>query len=260
MEPRIPEDMATEGSIDERAGVVDGIRVDIVRLHESWMELLFPRQRGTAHSVLGKWKPSTTLDRAKYRAWGALGVLVVSILYPLALFGFATRFYARRLDSVEARFGLLGVLLLSVLVWGGLTALARIRFDPAGFYAVAAASVVAIVAAGLSVIFYRLDGRPVTVLFAYPTAVTALFLPPVVAALYSPALSEAIFPGSTTLAAWLLDNVAPGRLAAYLRSNFDLEGLAYVAMWFGIAIPLGWVLGIMVALANVVRPADSDDD
>jgi len=26
-------------------GVVEGVRVDLRRLHESWMELFFPRQR-----------------------------------------------------------------------------------------------------------------------------------------------------------------------------------------------------------------------
>jgi hypothetical protein len=106
--------------------------------------------------------------------------------------------------------------------------------------------------------FVRLDGRPVTVLFAYPFAMTAIFLPPVVAALFSPAVAEAVIPGSETLAIWLLDNVAPDSVASYLRGNFDLEGLMYVVMWFGIAVPLGWVLGTMVSLADVVRPKSTE--
>lgn len=248
--------MATEPGTDERAGVVDGIRVDVTRLHETWMELLFPRQRGANHSVLGKWKPTTTADVVKYRLWSALGVLVVAIGYPLALIGFAARFYSRRIDSGATRIGALGVLLLSVVVWGALTAAARVRFGATaeGFYAVAAASVVAVISAVLAYGFTRLDGRPVTILFAYPSAMTAIFLPPVVAALFSPAIAEAVIPGSETLAIWLLDNVAPDSVASYLRGNFDLEGLMYVVMWFGIAVPLGWFLGILVTLADVVRP------
>jgi len=252
--------MATEPGTDERAGVVDGIRVDVTRLHETWMELLFPRQRGANHSVLGKWKPTTTGDVVKYRIWSAIGVLVVAVGYPLALVGFAARFYSRRIDSGATRLGALGVLLLSVVVWGALTLAARVRFGAAaeGFYAVAAASVVAVISAMFAYGFVRLDGRPVTVLLAYPFAMTAIFLPPVVAALFSPAVAEAVIPGSETLAIWLLDNVAPDSVASYLRGNFDLEGLMYVVMWFGIAVPLGWVLGTMVSLADVVRPKSAE--
>ena len=54
---------------------------------------------------------------------------------------------------------------------------------------VAAAGGVATVAAGLAVVLSRRGGRLTSVLLAYPAAMTALFLPPVVAALYSPALA-----------------------------------------------------------------------
>jgi hypothetical protein len=252
--------MATEPRTDDRSGILDGIRVDVVRLHETWMELLFPRQRGASHSVLGKWQPSTTGDRVKYRLWSALGVLIVAIGYPLALLGFAARFYSRRIDSGATRLGAIGVLVLSALVWGALTLAARIQFGPAsqGFFAVAAASVVAVISAVLAYGFTKLDGRPVTVLFAYPAAMTAIFLPPVVAALFSPTVADAVLPGSENLAIFLLDNVAPDRVAAYLRANFDLRGAMYLVMWFGIAVPLGWLLGILVTLADVVRPTDGE--
>lgn len=249
--------MATE----DREGVVDGVRVDVVRLHETWMELLFPRQRSAEHSVLGKWSPTSTADRVKYRAWYALGVPLVAVLYPLLLLGFATRFYARRFDSATTRIGLAGTVLLAVVVWGALTALARVRLPSAeGFYAVAGASAVAVVAAGLAVGFQQLDGRPVTVLFAYPMAMTAIFLPPVVAALYDPALSG-VLSGSEALADWLLDNVfALFGLDRTIREQYELEGAAYVLMWFGISVPLGWLLGGVVTLADLVRPTDEQSE
>ncbi|WP_255150650.1 hypothetical protein [Halorarius halobius] len=253
--------MATEGQQEERAGVVDGIKVDVVRLHETWMELLFPRQRGAAHSVLGKWKPTTTADTVKYRLWAALGVPIIALLYPLALAGFAARFYSRRIDRGVARVGLVGVVLLAVLAWGALTFAARVQFGASaeGFYAVAAASLTAVLASVLAVVFTRVDGRPVTVLLAYPFGMTAIFLPPVVAALYSPVVADAVLPGSYDLAVWFLDNVAPEPLAEFLRGTYDLEGVAYVLMWFGIAVPLGWLLGLLVSLADVVRPKGDGD-
>ncbi|PSP57708.1 hypothetical protein BRC72_07060 [Halobacteriales archaeon QH_7_66_36] len=245
----------------ERDGLVSGIKFDVVTLHETWMELVFPRQRGHAHSVLGKWTPSTTGDRLKYRVWAAIGVPIIAILYPLALVGFATRFYTRRIDSGVTRIGAVGVLVVGVVVWGGLTALARIRFGATaeGFYAVAAASVTAVIASLLAYGFLRVDGRPVTVIFAYPFATTAVFLPPVVAALYSPTVANAVLPRSFDLAVWFLDNVAPSSLATFLRSQYDLEGVAYVIMWFAVAVPLGWLLGLVVTLADVVRPTGDED-
>ena len=126
-------------------GVIGAIRIDLVRLYRLWMAILFPRQH-KSHSVLGKWRPETTLETAKYRVWGALGVVSLVALYPLALLGLATRFYARRIDRTAASIGLVGVVLASVLVWGLLTAVAQVRFAPRGFLAVAAAGVGGILA------------------------------------------------------------------------------------------------------------------
>ncbi|MDZ7746144.1 MAG: hypothetical protein U5K28_06400 [Halobacteriales archaeon] len=247
------------GKSRERDGILHGLKVDIVALHESWMQLVFPRQRGREHSVLGKWEPTTTGDKLKYQLWSLLGIPLVAVIYPFVLAGLAVRFHASRLDNSIARAGGAGILLLAILLWGGLTVAARYRFGATaeGFYAVAAASVTAVVATLLALGFRRLDGRVVTVLFGYPFATTALFLPPVVAALYSPTIADAVFPRSFDLAVYFLDNVAPPALAETLRASYDLEGVAYVIMWFGIAIPLGWLLGVVVTLANVVRPTES---
>ncbi len=190
-----------------------------------------------------------------YRVWGGVGAFVVALLYPFVLFGFAARYYTSRIDRTAASLGVLGVMLLSVVVWGGLAALARIRFTQEGFLAVLAAGGVATVAAVLAYLTSKYGGRITTVLFAYPFGMTALFLPPVVAALYSPTISAVVFPNSESIAVWLLDNVlAYGNVNDYLRTRYDLEGLAYVGMWFGIAVPLDWVLGVLVTLANLMRP------
>ncbi|MES3516971.1 MAG: hypothetical protein PPP58_04820 [Natronomonas sp.] len=245
-------------------GLLTGVKIDVVRLHETWMELLFPRQRTAVHAVLGKWKPRTRGDRIKYRIWGVIGVPIVAVLYPFLLVGFFARFNARRLDSATTRLGLLGVLLATAVVWGLLTALARLRFDLTGFLAVGAASVVAVVSAGLAVGFRRLGGRVTTVVFAYPMAMNALFLPPVVAALFEPSLSF-ILDSSRNFALFMRDSVFVGPLSPVwdlISARFELAGIGYVLMWVSIAVPLGWILGCTVTLADLVRPqgSKSEDD
>lgn len=239
-------------------GLVEALKIDVVRLHETWMELVFPRQRTAVHSVLGKWKPRTRGDTIKYRLWAALGVPVVAVLYPLLLVGFFVRFNARRFDSASTRLGVIGVVIATAILWGALTALARIRLDPTGFVAVGAASAVAVVSAGLAAIFTRVGGRVTTVVLAYPMAMNALFLPPVVAALFDPSLSG-VLEASESLAIYLLDNVLfVGGINEFLRENYSLEGMGFVLMWVGIAVPLGWFLGCVVTLADLIRPRKAD--
>ncbi len=242
----------------QRGGLVAAVRVDLVRLHETWMELLFPRQRDPEHSVLGKWQPTTTSGRVAYRLWGAVGVPVVGVLYPLLLLGFATRFYSRRFDSVETRLGLGGVVLLAVVVWGALTVLARFQFSTEGFLAVAAASAVAVVSAGLAVVFSRVGGRATTVLIAYPFAMTAIFLPPVVAAVFG--LDPAgVLPSTKDLARTVRDAL-PAAISDPITDRFDFTNVTLVLIWVLISVPLGWLLGAVVTLADLVRPADDEDE
>lgn len=240
-------------------GFADAILIDLKRLHATWMELVFPRQR-VEHSVLGKWKPSTTSGTIAYRVWAAIGILVVGFLYPLVLAGLATRFYSRRIDSAVATLGIVGVVVVAAALWGILTVIAHFQFSQEGFLAVAAAATVATVSAGLSAAFVKIGGRGTTVLFAYPAAMNAIFLPPTVAALFSGLMWELVFHRSDEIAIWILDTFLwLGGLNDLLRATFDLEeGFALVAMWAAIAVPLGWFLGVLVTLADVVRPKRRD--
>jgi len=240
------------------SSIVAGAQYDLRTLHGLWMAIAFPQLR-ESHPVMGQWHPETTVQRVAYRLWSVLGGLGLLVGYPLTVFGFAVRFYVRRFDRTTTRIGVVGTVVLAIVVWGGLTALARLRFSTEGFLAVAAAGTVAVVATVLALVFSRLGGRLTTVVVAYPFAVVAVFLPPVVAALYSPTLAGVVFPESESLAIWLLDNVlVVGDLNALLRARFDLAGFAYVGMWTGLAVPVGWTLGFVVTLANLVRPSDPD--
>jgi len=240
-------------------GLVGAIRIDLKRLHETWMELIYPRQLNAEQTVLGKWRPDTTGSLFAYRLWAAVGVPLIALLYPIVLFGYFLRFQTRGVDSAATRIGVAGVVALSVVVWGALSLVAEfgLSMGTTGVIAVVAAGVVATISAVLALITSRIGGRLSTVLVSYPLAVTAIFLPPAVAGLYSQAVADQVFPQSESLAIWLLDNVLTvGDLNQYLRDNYQLQGPAYVAMWFGIAVPVGWVLGTIVTLADYVRPKD----
>lgn len=229
------------------------IMVDVRRLHDSWMSIAFPRQH--THNVLGRWRPQTTRGRITFWLWFLIGAPLVALLYPLVLAGFMFRFYAVKLDSTAARLGILGVMGVFILAWGALALVALVQLPTDAFLAVLAAAIVATISGALAVAFGRIGGRVTTVVLAYPFAMTALFLPPVVAALVTPSLEPYVLEPSYDFAAWMLRNpLAVGGINEYLWATFDLEGPMYAAMWFAIAVPVGWLLGILVTLANVVRP------
>jgi len=238
-------------------GLADAIRFDLSRMHETWMEVFYPRQRDAEDTVLGKWTPDGGLQLYLYRLWSAVGVPVVAVLYPIVLFGYFVRFQARRVNLTAARLGFVGVVLLFVVLWGGLSALVYFElsemFSAGGVVAIAAASGVAVISAALAFGFWVLDGRPVTVLLAYPFAMTAIFLPPVVAALYSEAVAEVVLTRSDSLASWSLDRI-PALIETYLVENYDRDKFAHVIIWFAVSFPVGWILGIVVTLADLVRP------
>ncbi|RQG98437.1 hypothetical protein [Natrarchaeobius oligotrophus] len=237
-------------------GIVGAIRADLERLHGAWMELVFPRQRGRGHSVMGKWKPESLPQKIGYHGWSVLGTIGLLVLYPLTVLGFATRYYAVKLDSTRTRLGIVGVTGVAIVAWGTLTVIAHLRLPFDAFLAVAAASGVGIVSAALAAGFSKVGGRLTSVLFAYPFAMTAIFLPPVVAALVTPTLQPYVLDPSYDFAVWILDTILHvGGLNEWLRANFTLEGAAYAAMWVGISFPLGWFLGIPIALADLVRPS-----
>ena len=249
----------TEADVDD-LGLVELIANDLERLHDGWMGLVFSHQRNP-HPVLGKGKPSSTSGQLGYRLWSLLGVPLLAIGYPLAVLGLFVRFHSRRLHRTTTVIGLLGVVVLSVVAWGLLVAFTYVRnYSFEGMVAVAAGGVTATISAVLAVTFSRIGGRITTVVLAYPFGVTALFLPPVVAAMYSPTIASMVLPQSESLAIWLLDNpLQVAGIADRLRASFDLIGFAYVGMWFGIATPVGWVLGILVTMADLIRPSGLEE-
>lgn len=240
-------------------GLVGAIKHDLRVMHETWMEFVFPRQRGASNTVLGKWQPQETGEVISYRLWSAFGVPSVALVYPLVLVGYFVRFQTRRINLTAVRLGLVGVIGLFALLWGGLTAIAYFQFPNAftdgGITAIVAASAVAIVSAALSFGFWRLGGRFVTVLLAYPFAMTAIFLPPIVAALFSTAVADVVLTRSDSIWQWFVfEGPALFGLVDYLVENYDRDELAHVVIWFAVSVPVGWALGTVVTLADLLRP------
>jgi len=248
-------------SVGNRQGVVEAVRFDLNKFHETWMELLYPRQRGASDTVLGKWQPQTTREKITYNVWAALGALAVAVLYPLALFGVVVRFHARKIDVSVQKLGAVGVVLLTILLWGGLSALVEFRlqaqFSSREANAIIAASVVAILSSALAVLFRSVGGRITTVVFAYPFGMTAIFLPPVVAALVSDDIAQFSILYAEQIAELARAQVLePVGLRDEFADRFDMTEFAYVLIWVGISVPLGWLLGTTVALADFIRPTD----
>ncbi|MFW6435012.1 MAG: hypothetical protein ACOCY1_01385 [Halovenus sp.] len=237
-------------------GLTDAIRYDLRLLHETWMGLFYPRQRNAEDTVLGKYRPDETAKLIAYRALSAFGVPIVALLYPLLLTGYFVRFQARKLNVTAARLGLIGVIAVFVLLWGGLVALIWFGFSDTfttvEIIAIAAAGGVAVVSSALSYAFWRIGGRGTTVLLAYPFAMTALFLPPIVAALLHPALEDIIIARSDEMARWMFRN-GPDALTEPL-DRFDRQESHHVIIWFVISFPVGWILGTLVTLADLIRP------
>lgn len=236
--------------------LIEAIQRDLVLLHTRWMGLLFPQQNVTGGPGLKRWVPTSTSGWVTYHGWSVLGTATLLVAYPLALLGLIVRFYAWRIGRIAFGLGVIGASLVSAVGWGILLAVAYLYGIPLeGIVSVAIASVVAIGSAVLAMGFARANGRWTTVLLAYPFAVTALFLPPVVAALYSPTIATVVFPMSIRLANWILNTMLTvGDINRILVEQFTLVGGAYIGMWLAISVSIGWLLGLLVTLADLTRP------
>ncbi len=95
-------------------GVVGGIRIDLNRLHETWMELVYPRQRIAIVSVL-QLVVLLAVGMAALTVWQVrIGGLLVGAGFLGIVVGMAAR-QTRRIDGTATRLGVVGVVLLSVL-------------------------------------------------------------------------------------------------------------------------------------------------
>jgi hypothetical protein len=236
--------------------LVAAIKADLIGLLTTWRKLLFSME-SHGHPVRDRWRPETARSRLAFWTWSGLGAVLIGAAYPFAVAGFWARYVTGRLNRIATGLGVVALVAVVAVTWGVLTVFAWGQLPASGFKAVLTASVVATVSTALAWGTARTGGRRLTLVAAYPFVVAAICLPPVTAALFSPTLGEVILPRSTSLAVWLLDNVlVVGDLNALIRQEFNLSGVAFVGMWAGLAVPIGWGLGLLVGFANAVRPRD----
>jgi hypothetical protein len=141
-------------------GLLGAIGIDLRVLHETWMELLFPRQRDVSDTAFEKWRPETPGQTVAYYLWALAGLFAVTVGYPLLLAGYFVRYQTRKVGAAGARLGFLGIVVLFALVWGGLTATVAVRssaFQEGAVVALAAASGVSVVSAALSFLCWRVQ-------------------------------------------------------------------------------------------------------
>lgn len=234
--------------------LVAGVRDDIRAFHRLWMDLAFGQKRREESDLMGRWKPQSPALRLAYVVWSGAGYAFIFLLYPFAFLAFLLRASATKIDRTAATLGFLGVFVTTLIVWGGLSTAAYVHLPWEGFLGVAAATVTAAVSSVVALLAARTAGRMVTVAVSYPFAINVFVLPPFVTALHSDSVSAALFPASYDIAVWILDNILwVGGLNEMLRTAFTLEGVYHVGMWFAIAFPVGWSLGLVVTVAAAVQ-------
>lgn len=132
---------------------------------------------------------------------------------------------------------------ITIVVWGLSIIYGAVRFGHSGLVALIGASMFAVLSAGIATLFYLAPGKVKTVALAYPFGLNVVFLPPTVIALYEPHFSFILWQ-STLFANFVATHIlGPIGLEHFFRTTFDLEGEAYLIMWFAVAFPVGWILG-----------------
>lgn len=236
------------------------ISSDIEWLHRRWMSLLFPHQL-EPHPVLGYYEPDTVWKRVGYMIWGVLGKILSLAVYPLVLIGYLLQQTVHKISITAHSLGIGQTLLFFALVWSGLaSSILYVEGNQNGI-AVAVAGVVALGATILAFAAQRTGTRSRTVLIAYPAAYTALFLPPITAAVLSPLIGDAVLHYSILFAELLLSTVgAEIGVSEWFRNSFELTGHYHIIMWFSVATIIGWLTGVAVTLADVLRTVELSDE
>lgn len=248
-------------SLDEvPARLKRGLVEDLTRLHEVWMELVFPRQRTYHRSVLGKWRPTTGIDRAKYYSWGMIGIAVLTVLYPALILGLVTRTTTQQLDAGVESLGLVGAGAVLTVAWGGVAALATVAMPARVGYYVVGACLLGLGSAGLIVWIAGARRSPSAALLLYPAGVTSVLLPPLAMLLFSGQVGGWVFPRDAAIAEVLLNNLARAVGAERLLGQGPvLRGAVYALLWIVVALPAGVALERLVGFADTIRPEQAAD-
>lgn len=234
--------------------VISSIRADLYRLYSTWMSMRYPRF-DNPHSVVGKYNPDGFSDTALYYSWSLIGAIWAILLYPFVLIGLGLNLVGSGLKSAVYRLGFIGTSIVILISWGGLVGGMIYLYgfqDSISVILSVAVSIIAVIVAAAS---HKYLGSRGMVLVGYPAIYTALFLPPITAAVVSPDVGGDILRQSVLFAEYILNTFAsPLSIENWLRSTFELAGIYHIVLWFSISIVLGWVSGGFMKLSNLARP------
>lgn len=228
------------------------IRRDINTVHSYWMSTMFDDQK-QPHPVAGKKIPTGKVQTSIYLIWSILGYPVSAIGYLLAVVGNILKIFVDRIVSKADDWGISSVFLLALLMWLSVGIAVFYFYQQEDAIAFAISSTVGLLSLVISFVAREIGSAKTTVMVAYPTAYTAVFLPPVSAALIVPEIASTVFPLSTDVANYILNSVIVfDSIEDSLRSTFNLIGFSHLILWTAISITLGWSTGICVKSAELV--------
>ena len=231
--------------------VLDTIFNDVRFLFYAWRELVMPRQV-KSHPVTGRWTPNTFPQRIGAFLWSLLGALVIGAFYPILFVGLVFR---RQMKAIDGTVGRLGVITIGALVTIGWAAVGFTSLPVGGTVGAAVSGAIGITLFGIGLLAAKFKLRFVS----YPAFINTLLFPPVVLSYFVPSLKEVIFPKTSGIVIWLLNNVfEPIGAADLLSSYFTLEGAAYMLFWFSVSLVVGWTLAALVTLASRVRERSAE--
>lgn len=232
---------------------MQNILTDIKKLHGVWMGILFSKYNDP-HPVIGKYQPEGTIKKILYWFWAIIGIITTVVSYPIVLVGLVLRIFTTFIGAIGTKLGITKSVFIMAIAWASMIAGITYQYGFNNTLVLSIAASIALVSLLISFYARRTGGRKTTFLVAYPAAYTAIFLPPVAAAILAP-FGDPIINQSIRVAEYFLINWASViGMEEWIRSNFELTGIYHAVMWFIISTLIGWLTGVFVVISEQIRP------
>lgn len=233
------------------------IRRDIKTVHAYWISILFEK-KNRPHPVAEEDIPTNRVQMSIYIIWSVLGYPVSVIGYLLAIAGNIIKIFVDRIVSKADDLGISNVFIFALIAWMIIGIVVFYLYGQEDAIAFAISSIISLLFLIISFVSREIGSAKTTVIISYPAAYTAVFLPPVSAALIVPEIASLVFPLSVDVVNYILDlPIVFDALENYLRSTFNLEGVSHLILWTLISVTLGWFTGISVKSAELVYKDDN---
>jgi hypothetical protein len=224
------------------------IKKDVVNIHSIWMSVAYPYQ-SREHSILGKWRPETTVSRIVFFIWAVIGLAPSVAFYPILLISLVTSATIENLMMRVESKGISKTVQLFLVAWLALTTAIYARSGQDEAVAVLVSSIIAIANLLVSIVFRYRGSRSTTYLISYPTAYNSVFIPPIVAAVISSEIGSKLLSINIVFANKILE-ILPRVISETIYTQFSIEGLGHIIMWFILSTLIGWLTAAAVILGK----------